>query len=123
MAGLADFDLHAPGQLGGEPKARAKNFQDERITDADQFQPATDTDSERLQALRFFVLRLHAAHHGADTQRQFVQTDERKRLGNGCQNKNKIVFLRVQSKSNRLVSTQLLAACDLLSADCTTQFG
>lgn len=84
MAGLADFDLDTFGQFRRKPEARAENFQDERIADADKFQPAADTHAERLETLRILVIRLHAAHHGANARRQGVEPDERNWFGKSC---------------------------------------
>jgi hypothetical protein len=97
MAGLADFDLDALGQLGGKAEAGTENFQDERIAAADDLQPATEADAQRLETLRFLVIRADAPHHGANAGRQFIQTNQRNRLSNGCHDKNKIGFPAVKS--------------------------
>lgn len=75
MAGLADFDLDALGQLGGKAKAGTKNFQDQRITAADDFQPAPQANTQRLEALGLLVIRADAPHHGANAWRQLIQTN------------------------------------------------
>jgi len=123
MAGLADFHRDARGEFGGQPEARAENFQDERIAGADEFQPAANADAERLEPLRVLVVGRDAAHHGADARRQFIQPDERNGLCISCHNENKIILPANQSKSIRRRAAELLAVCGLLSAICTAQFG
>ena len=98
MAGLADFHRDARGKFGGQTEARTKNFQDERIPGANQFQPTTNANTERLEPLRVFIVGHDAAHHGADARRQCVQPDERNGLCISCHNLNKIVFPAIQCK-------------------------
>jgi hypothetical protein len=118
MAGLADFDHDAHGEFGGQTEARAEDFQDERIANADEFKAATDADAERFEPLRVLVLGRDAAHHGTDARRQFVQPDERNGLCFGCHNENKIILPANPSKSIRRRGPGLLAVCGLLSAAC-----
>ena len=90
MAGLADFHADARRQLGGDAEPRAKNFQNERIAGADEFDAATDTDAESFQAIRVLVVRGDAAHDGADARRQLIKPHRGDRLGNSCHNEDKI---------------------------------
>ncbi len=118
MAGLADFHRDARGEFGGQAEARAEDFQDKRIANADEFKASADADAERLEPLRVLVVGRDAAHHGADARRQFVQPDERNGLCIGCHNENKIILPAIQSKSIRRRGPGLLAICGLLSAAC-----
>ena len=92
MAGLADFHPDAPGQLGGDPEPRAEDFQNERIARADELHAAAQADAERLEALRVLVVGRHAAHHGANVRRQFVEPHQRGGMVNRCHREDKISF-------------------------------
>ena len=73
MAGLADFDADARGELGGQAEPRAEHFQDDRVAGADEFHAAAQAHAQRLEALRFLVVGLDAAHDGADARRQLIE--------------------------------------------------
>ena len=101
MAGLADFDLDALGELGGKPEAGAEDLQNQRIAAADDLQPATEADTQCLEALRLLVIRADTSHHGANARGECIQANQRNGLSNGCHNKNKIGFPAAKSITPR----------------------
>ena len=111
MAGLADFHRHTRSEFGRQPKARAEDFQDERIAHADEFHATPHADAERLEPVRVLIVGHDAAHHGADARRQLIQPDDRNGLCIGCHNENKIILPAIQSKSIRRRRTGLMVVC------------
>ena len=92
MAWLADFNRDPPSQFGGHAKSRAKHAQDQRVAGANQFHAAAHADTQRLQTLRIFVVRLDAAHDGADLWGQFIKPHHVGGMVNNCHSNDKISF-------------------------------
>ena len=82
--------MDARGQFGRDAKAGTENFQDERIARADEFHAATQTNAQRLEALRVLVIGRHAPHDGADARRQLIKPHQRNGLFNSGHNVKKI---------------------------------
>jgi len=76
MAGLADLDADARGERGGQAKLRAEHAENQRIAAPDQFDAATRTDAQHLEALHFLVVGFDAPHDGANARRQFIQANQ-----------------------------------------------
>jgi hypothetical protein len=103
MAGLADFDADAGGELGGQAKLRPENAEDEWIAAPDQFDPAAHTHPKHLEALHFLVVGFYAPHDGANARRQLVEAGQRLRgMVYCCHSLSKISFPAAMSNSPRL---------------------
>lgn len=74
--GPADFNAHARGERRGQPKPRAKNFENQRVAGANQFHAASGANAERFQPLCVFIVRFDVADDSANARRQIGQADE-----------------------------------------------
>jgi hypothetical protein len=61
----ADFNADAGGERAIEAQARAKNFKDQGIAAADQFDAAAGTNAEHFQARGFFIIRIDFTDNAA----------------------------------------------------------
>ena len=113
MAGLADFHRDAPGEFSGQAQPGTEDFQDERIARADQFHAAAHAHAERLEALGILVVRLDAAHDGADARWQLIKPHRGGWLFNSCHNDDKISFPLRKSNPHRAVVDAAILNCDL----------
>ncbi|HEU6449131.1 MAG TPA: hypothetical protein VFV23_11900 [Verrucomicrobiae bacterium] len=83
IVGFTDFDGHARRKNACQAEARAENFENKRITATDELNPPANADSQRFQALRFFVVRLDMPNNAANIRRQVIQADEQVCLHRG----------------------------------------
>jgi len=76
MARLADFHLHMGGQRGGQAQPRAKNLENQGVTQLDQLHPAARTDAKGLETLGFLVVSCDLTDHRANAWREQIQPDQ-----------------------------------------------
>ncbi len=76
MAGLADLDTNARGELRGQAELRTKHAEYQRIAATDQLDAAAHANAHHFQALHFLVIGLDAPHDGANARRERIQTNQ-----------------------------------------------
>ena len=76
MVWLADFNLHIGRERGRQTQPRTENFQDQRITELDQFHPAAQAHAERFKPLHLLVVGRDLADDGTDTRLKLIQPDK-----------------------------------------------